>query len=86
MAANTDHDRPRTEETPLLADRESSPVDGPENDSEDGSEDTKPSDPEATTRSPFWYLWRILWVLVALSTIALFTKGWLDADGDVKVG
>ncbi|KAH6608596.1 hypothetical protein Trco_001942 [Trichoderma cornu-damae] len=37
-------------------------------------------------KSARWYLWRIFWAIVAALVLAVFIRGWIDADGDVSVG
>lgn len=32
-----------------------------------------------------WYLWRAFWVIAVALVLAVFIKGWIDADGDVNV-
>lgn len=62
------------EETPLLSDHQSEEhpeVNGPE--------------PEPERRKASWYIWRVLWVIVAGLILAAFIKGWIDAGGDVDV-
>lgn len=31
-----------------------------------------------------WYVWRGVWTLLAALVLGLFTKGWIDAGGDVQ--
>lgn len=60
------------EETPLLEEeRGGEPQSDP------------PQKPEPRKRS--WYFWRVFWVLVAATVLAVFIKGWVDAGGDVDV-
>lgn len=33
-----------------------------------------------------WFLWRILWAVVAVVILTVFIKGWIDAGSDVDVG
>lgn len=41
-------------------------------------------EPEKTTSKTWWYVWRGFWVVSAILIIAVFVKGWIDAD-DVNV-
>ena len=77
--ATTDHEdhRSHDEETPLLANESAYPDSSSEGSSE-GSDD------EPQERAPSWYIWRVLWLLAGLLIVALFVKGWVDADGDVE--
>lgn len=61
-----------TENTPLLVG--------------DQSGQAHPDQQENEKRSARWYLWRIFWVIAAALVLAVFVKGWIDADGDVDVG
>lgn len=45
----------------------------------------RPEEQESDKRSYQWYLWRMLWALVAAVVLGVFIKGWIDADGDVNV-
>lgn len=60
------------EQTPLLGDELTNEEQEPD-----------PKEPEPTPAS--WYLWRLLWVIVAALVLALFIKGWIDAGSDVNV-
>ncbi|KAF5026998.1 hypothetical protein F66182_872 [Fusarium sp. NRRL 66182] len=61
-----------TEQTPLLADQPQ----------RDGGEDESQPDAEPTleTRPRSWYAWRIFWAVLAIAVLAVFIKGWIDAD------
>jgi len=60
------------EETPLL------------NEELTGEEqEPDPKKPEPTPLS--WWLWRVVWFLVAALVLAVFIKGWIDAGSDVNV-
>ncbi|KAF5976039.1 hypothetical protein FCOIX_7293 [Fusarium coicis] len=61
-----------TEQTPLLADQPS-----PEINEADNEPDAEPT-PEKRPRS--WYAWRIFWAVLATVVLAVFIKGWIDAD------
>lgn len=86
MAAENDTESARrasisTEQTPLLGDR------SPE--AEDGQSESSGANTTPETTKPLknwtWYAWRILWALVAAIIIAVFVKGWIDADNtDVR--
>ncbi|KAL5092352.1 hypothetical protein Trisim1_001608 [Trichoderma cf. simile WF8] len=42
-------------------------------------------EPQKNDKKPTsWYLWRIFWVILAALVLAVFIKGWVDADGDVN--
>lgn len=60
-----------TESTPLLVGEQ--------------SVQSHPEQQEDQKRSARWYLWRIFWVIAAALVLAVFIKGWIDADGDVNV-
>lgn len=62
----------RHEETPLLHREESN------------LEQASSSEPENKRRS--WFLWRLLWAVVAAVILTVFIKGWIDAGSDVNVG
>lgn len=47
-------------------------------------EDEATSEPEKTSSKTWNYVWRSFWCLFALLVIAVFVKGWIDAD-DVNV-
>lgn len=43
-------------------------------------------EPQENDKKPTsWYLWRIFWAILAALVLAVFIKGWVDADGDVNV-
>ena len=77
------------EQTPLLVERRASE---PEHEHEhtpllDGQE--PPGDeheqaallePPAWKRTKGWWFWRIFWTIVAALILAVFIKGWIDAD------
>lgn len=44
-----------------------------------------PDQQENEKKSARWYLWRAFWVIAAALVLAVFIKGWIDADGDVNV-
>jgi hypothetical protein len=66
-----------SEETPLLNS-------GDELINEDVEEEEDPKKPEPSRVS--WWLWRLLWFIVAALTLAAFIKGWIEAGSDVNVG
>jgi hypothetical protein len=37
-------------------------------------------EPPPQRRSKWWYAWRIFWVILGALVLALFIKGWIDAD------
>lgn len=61
---------------------EHSPLLRPEQPQPEHSESASPSSDEASQqrRSKGWYAWRIFWLLVLAVVIAVFVKGWIDAD------
>ena len=63
------------EETPLLNG-------GAELTNEEQEEDPKEPEPSRVS----WWLWRLLWFIVAALILAVFIKGWIDAGSDVNVG
>lgn len=63
------------EETPLLDG-------GAELTNEEQEEDPKKPEPPRAS----WWLWRLLWFIVAALILAVFIKGWIDAGSDVNVG
>lgn len=67
-----------TETTPLLASRAEEGGDQHEE-----AELLEPSQ-DATKRGKSWWFWRILWAVLAVLVLAVFIKGWIDAD-DVEV-
>jgi hypothetical protein len=74
MAHNDDPENQRSlsEETPLIGEHQ------PEN-SGDSTDEPK-SELQAS-----WYIWRVLWALLAALILAVFIKGWIDAGSDVNV-
>lgn len=60
-----------TESTPLLVGEQ--------------SRQSHPDQQENKKRSARWYLWRAFWLIAAALVLAVFIKGWIDADGDVNV-
>jgi hypothetical protein len=60
-----------TESTPLLVGEQSG--------------QPQPDEQVNEKKSARWYLWRIFWVIAAALVLAVFIKGWIDADGDVNV-
>lgn len=71
---------PSTEHTPLLASQheegrdeheEASLLEPPQNESK---------------RTKVWWFWRVLWAVLAALLLAVFIKGWIDAeDVDVSI-
>lgn len=47
-------------------------------------EDDATLEPDKTSSKTWHYVWRSFWCLFALLVIAVFVKGWIDAD-DVNV-
>jgi len=70
---SSDRTRP-DEEAPLLQERQLSDDD-----------EQSPTRKDTTPKTRSWYLWRIFWALLAVSVLAVFVKGWVDAGGDVEV-
>ncbi|KAF7563118.1 hypothetical protein G7046_g1002 [Stylonectria norvegica] len=63
-----------TEQTPLL-------VGQPQIENEDAQDaQSESSEPTLEKRPKSWYAWRIFWTLFAAIVIAVFVKGWIDAD------
>lgn len=60
-----------TESTPLLAGEQ--------------SVQPHPEHQEDEKTPARWFLWRVFWVIAAALVLAVFIKGWIDADGDVNV-
>lgn len=79
MAQDGDAENQATahEQTPLLEDHH--PLDP---DQEPDQIDDEPKQ----TRKVGWYVWRILWVIVAALILAVFITSWIAAGGDVDVG
>lgn len=69
---------PYTETTPLLA----SQAEEGENQHEEAQLLEPPQSEAKRTKS--WWFWRILWTVLAILVLAVFIKGWIDAD-DVEV-
>ena len=67
-----------TEETPLLADQ----ADEGRDEHEQAALLEPPQSEAKRTKS--WWFWRILWAVLAALVLAVFIKGWVDAD-DVDV-
>lgn len=67
-----------TETTPLLASR----AEEGENQHEEAQLLEPPQSEAKRTKS--WWFWRILWAVLAILVLAVFIKGWIDAD-DVEV-
>ena len=63
------------EETPLING-------GAELTNEEQEEDSKEPEPSRVS----WWLWRLLWFIVATLLLTVFIKGWIDAGSDVNVG
>ena len=63
------------EETPLING-------GAELTNEEQEEDSKEPEPSRVS----WWLWRLLWFIVAALFLTVFIKGWIDAGSDVNVG
>lgn len=80
------------ERTPLLGSQQPIQyIDDPssqiveESDSHDETEEALEDEPGSHPRTKIWWLWRILWFIVAAIAIAVFVKGWIDAgDTDVR--
>lgn len=69
-----------TEETPLLA----SQINQGRDEHEEAALLEPPQNESKRTRS--WWFWRILWAVLAALLLAVFIKGWIDAeDVDVSV-
>lgn len=78
----------RDERTPLL--REVPPVAIEEDEDDDhrrrsgdrgrDEEDSLLEQPEPEPRTKGWWAWRIFWFILAALVLALFIKGWVDAD------
>ncbi|KAF5532468.1 hypothetical protein FMEXI_12425 [Fusarium mexicanum] len=61
-----------TEQTPLLADQPSPEINEADNEPE--------AEPIPEKRPKSWYAWRIFWAVLAIVVLAVFIKGWIDAD------
>lgn len=71
--------RPRsTEETPLLA----SQAEEGRDEHEEAALLEPPQNESKRTKS--WWFWRVLWAILVALILAVFIKGWVDAD-DVDV-
>lgn len=68
--ADPENQRNANEATPLLQEPHSEPL---------------PDEATDEKRSARWYLWRMLWAVLAILLLALFVKGWVDAGEDVNV-
>lgn len=77
----------RDERTPLL--REVPPVAIEEDEDDDHrrqsgdrdrDDDSLLEQPEPEPRTKGWWAWRIFWFILAALVLALFIKGWVDAD------
>lgn len=68
------HSRIQDEEAPLLEDESASL----------GHYSTVASESPAK-HATSWYIWRIVWTLVAILILTVFVKGWIDAGRDVQV-
>jgi len=66
------------EETPLLVDQQ---ID--QNLDQNGLE--TPGHKKLESKNFTWYLWRLIWILVAALVLGVFIKGWINAGGDVDV-
>ena len=58
------------EQTPLLDNHQS---------------DQQPDQNDHERKQASWYVWRILWAIVAAIVLVVFIKGWIDAGSDVDV-
>lgn len=63
-----------SENTPLLVGEQS-----------EQSEQSRLEQQENEKKPTSWYLWRVFWAIVAALFLAVFIKGWIDADGDANV-
>lgn len=63
-----------TEQSPLLG----HPSPALEEDARSEASEAPP--PENAKRPKSWYAWRIFWAVVVAIVIAVFVKGWIDAD------
>lgn len=80
MALESDPERAHqraTEQTPLLTEQEPVPI---EEDEEEEEVHSEPAEETPKKRSKSWYAWRIFWAIIAALIIAVFVKGWIDAD------
>lgn len=64
----------QTEDSPLLV-----------NDANPHTYATGEAPLDSAQRSLLWYIWRLSVILAVVFLLALFVKGWLDADQDFKV-
>lgn len=81
-----------TERTPLLENVDPQPIDDDYQASRDGRESQQDEheqaallEPQPKPRTKWWYIWRAFWVILGALILALFIKGWIDAD-DTNVG
>lgn len=72
---------PNTERTPLLNGAHAAESAQNDRDSDDATLLDQPPQPQRTAG---WYLWRAFWVVLGALVLAVFIKGWIDAD-DVNV-
>ena len=94
LTMSSKHDDPENqagsdEQTPLLGERRES---GAEHETEqtplldgqasihDEHEQAALLEPPPWKRTRSWWFWRILWTIVAALILAVFIKGWIDAD------
>lgn len=81
----------QTERTPLL--QEVRPIPIEEDDQASGStlqdgrrtpqnehEEAALLEPRHQPRTKWWYVWRVFWAVLGALVLALFIKGWIDAD------
>jgi hypothetical protein len=68
------------ERAPLLAHQEARLDAHPATETEDVAD----IEPEKTASRTWHYIWRGFWVIFAIFVIAVFVKGWIEAD-DVNV-
>jgi hypothetical protein len=82
MASHRQVEAPITpdERAPLLAHQEARTDAQPAS----GEEDVAVLEPEKAAARTWHYVWRGFWILFALFVIAVFVKGWIEAD-DVNV-
>lgn len=70
----------QSEQTPLLenGDGRGSPSPLPRDEHEQAALLEPPPEKQQRTRS--WWAWRIFWAILAAAVLAVFIKGWIDAD------
>ena len=77
------------EQTPLLFERrasgaghehEQTPLLDGQNPPGDEHDQAALLEPPAWKRTKGWWFWRIFWTIVAALILAVFIKGWIDAD------